>query len=59
MGTFAAACAEIGDFGEAVRWQKRSLADPAYRKMYGEATVSERLQLYEQGLPCRMPMHGG
>jgi Zn-dependent protease len=59
LGTFAAACAEDGDFGQAVRWQKRALADPAYRKKYGEAAVSERLRLYEQGLPCRLPIHGG
>ncbi len=59
LGTLAAACAEVGDFGQAVRWQKRALANPAYRKMYGDATVSDRLRLYEQGLPCRLPMQGG
>jgi Zn-dependent protease len=59
LGTLAAACAEVGDFDQAVRWQERALADPAYRKTYGEATVSGRLQLYEQGMPCRLPMHGG
>jgi tetratricopeptide (TPR) repeat protein len=59
LGTLAAACAEIGDFGQAVRWQERALSDPAYRQTYGEATVSGRLRLYEQGLPCRLPMHGG
>ena len=57
IGTLAAACAEVGDFVEAVRWQKRALADPAYRQMYGDATVSGRLRLYEQGLPCRLPLH--
>ena len=25
----------------------------------GEATVSDRLRLYQQGLPCRLPMPGG
>ena len=59
LGTLAAASAEVGDFVQAVRWQKRALADPTYRKKYGEATVSDRLQLYEQGLPCRLPLHGG
>jgi Zn-dependent protease len=59
LGTLAAACAEVGDFGQAVRWQERALADPAYRQTYGEATVSGRLRLYEQGLPCRLPMAGG
>jgi tetratricopeptide (TPR) repeat protein len=59
VGTLAAACAEVGDFDQAMRLQKRALADPAYRQMYGEATASGRLRLYEQGLPYRMPMHGG
>jgi Zn-dependent protease len=59
LGTLAAACAEIGDFAQALRWQKRALADPAYRKKYGEAMVSGRLRLYEQGLPFRLPVHGG
>ena len=59
LGTLAAACAEDGDFEQAVHWHKRALADPAYRTTYGEATVSERLRLYEQGLPYRLPTHGG
>ena len=59
IGTMAAACAEVGDFVQAVRWQKRALANPAYRQMYGDATVSGRLRLYEQGMPCRLPMHEG
>jgi Zn-dependent protease len=59
LGTLAAACAEVGDFDQAVRLQNRALADPAYRQKYGEATVSGRLRLYEQGLPCRIPMQGG
>src|SRR5262249_39390449 len=54
MGTFAAACAEVGDFDEAVRWQKKALADGAYRKQYGEETVTDRLRLYEQGSPFRL-----
>jgi Zn-dependent protease len=59
LGTFAAACAEVGDFDQAVRWHTRALANPAYRQAYGEAIVSDRLRLYEQGLPLRLPMHGG
>jgi Zn-dependent protease/Tfp pilus assembly protein PilF len=54
LGTFAAACAEIGDFDQAVRWQKKALADSAYRKQYGEETVTERLRLYEHGVPFRL-----
>ncbi len=59
LGTLAAACAEIGDFAQAMRWQERAVADPAYRQMYGEATVTGRMRLYEQGLPCRLPIQGG
>jgi Zn-dependent protease len=59
LGTFAAACAEVGDFGQAVRWQERALEDPKYRQVYGEATVTGRLRLYEQGLPCRLSRDGG
>jgi tetratricopeptide (TPR) repeat protein len=59
LGTLAAACAEVGDFVQAESWQKRALADPAYRKMFGEAALSDRLRLYEQGLPYRLPVHGG
>ena len=58
LGTLAAACAEVGDFDQAIHWQERALADPAYRQTYGEATVTERLHGYEQGVPCRLPMHG-
>jgi Zn-dependent protease len=59
LGTLAAACAEVGDFGQAVHWQERALADPSYPQRYGEATVSGRLKLYEQGVPYRLPVHGG
>jgi Zn-dependent protease len=59
LGTLAAACAEVGDFGQAVRWQERANADPTYRKTYGEETLSDRLRLYEQGMPFRLPLHGG
>jgi Zn-dependent protease len=53
LGTLAAACAEVGDFKQAVQLQSRANADPAYRQKYGEETVTGRLKLYEQGLPCR------
>jgi Zn-dependent protease len=59
LGTLAAAHAEVGDFGEAVRWQQRALADSAYRQTYGEEVVRARLRLYEQGLPFRLPAGGG
>jgi Zn-dependent protease len=54
IGTLAAACAEVGDFAQAVQLQQQAVADPAYRKKYGEAIVMDRLRLYEQGLPCRL-----
>ena len=59
VGTFAAASAEIGDFAQAVKWQKYALGDSAYRKAYGEQQVIDRMHLYEQGLPFRLPMGGG
>jgi Zn-dependent protease len=59
LGTLAAACAEVGDFDQAVNLQKRVLSDPAYCQTYGEATVLARLRLYEQSLPYRLPVQGG
>jgi Zn-dependent protease len=59
LGTLAAAYAEVGDFGQAVHWQERALADAGYRRTYGEDVVQDRLRLYEQGLPCRLPVAGG
>jgi tetratricopeptide (TPR) repeat protein len=59
LGTLAAAYAELGDFDQAVRLQKRALSDPTYRRTYGEAMVLDRLRLYEQGLPYRLPTQGG
>jgi|GEM_PF-645476 len=59
LGTLAAAHAEVGDFGQAVHWQQRALADRRYRQTYGEEAVRERLRLYEQGLPYRLPVQGG
>jgi Zn-dependent protease len=59
LGTLAAAFAEVGDFGQAVHWQERALADSGYRRKYGEEVVRDRLRLYEQGLPYRLPLGGG
>ncbi|HEV3446018.1 MAG TPA: site-2 protease family protein, partial [Gemmataceae bacterium] len=58
LGTLAAAHAEVGEFGQAVHWQQRVLADRRYRQTYGEEAVGERLRLYEQGLPYRLPVQG-
>ena len=59
LGTLAAACAEIGDFDQAVRLQQRAMSDPKYCQTFGEATVLARLRLYEQHLPYRLPLEGG
>jgi Zn-dependent protease len=59
LGTLAAAYAETGDFGQAIHWQERAIADAAYRRMIGDAAASERLKLYEQGYALRLPMTGG
>jgi Zn-dependent protease len=59
LGTLAAACAEAGNFQEAVRLQKQANSDPAYCKTHGEQAAVGRLRLYEQGLPFRMTGQGG
>jgi Zn-dependent protease len=59
LGTLAAAYAEVGDYGQAVHWQERALADSGYRRTYGEEAARDRLRLYEQGLPYRLPRQGG
>lgn len=48
----AAAYAEVGQFDEAIKWQKRVLEDAAYEKAHGD-DVRDRLRLYEQGQPYR------
>jgi Zn-dependent protease len=59
LGTLAAAHAEAGDFGQAVRYQERALGDPRYRATYGEEELRARLRLYEQGQVFRLPVQGG
>jgi Zn-dependent protease len=59
VATFAAASAEVGDFVQAVKWQKYALGDRAYCAKYGEQKAIDRLQLYEQGSPFRLPINGG
>jgi Zn-dependent protease len=58
LGTLAAACAEIGDFAQALDLQKRANADPKYWQTSGRSAI-ERMGLYEKGLPYRLPLQGG
>jgi tetratricopeptide (TPR) repeat protein len=46
LDTLAAAYAESGDFGEAVRWQEKALADPAFKAAEHKDAL-DRLALYK------------
>jgi tetratricopeptide (TPR) repeat protein len=50
--TLAAAFAEIGQFDEAVKWQKKALTDREYARSHAEMAPS-LLELYEQHKPYR------
>src|SRR5262249_27388319 len=52
VGTLAAACAEAGQFDEAVTWQKKAL-ELGSKDPEAEAAVRKRLQLYEERKPYR------
>jgi len=52
LDTLAAACAEAGDFKEAVVWQKKSL-ESAGLPADISGPAKERLQLYEAKKPFR------
>ena len=58
LGTLAAACAEVGDFTQALNLQDRANADPKYWQKFGPSAL-ERMRLYERGLPYRLPFQGG
>ena len=50
----AAAYAEAGQFDAAVKWEKRAIADPVFPSVAIDQ-ARERLKLYEQSKPFRMP----
>jgi hypothetical protein len=54
LATLAAACAEIGDFASAVRWQERAL-----ERVAAEGRIlkpeQDRLSLYKSAKPFRLP----
>jgi eukaryotic-like serine/threonine-protein kinase len=52
VDTLAAAYAEAGQFNEAIRYQKKALADPAYEARL-TPEVKRRLELYEHRKPSR------
>jgi nucleotide-binding universal stress UspA family protein len=52
LETLAAAYAEDGQFGEAIRWQRKALASPDYAAAQGEG-ARRKLELYAQGKPYR------
>jgi tetratricopeptide (TPR) repeat protein len=52
LATLAAAYAEIGEFDEAIHWQKRALQSPQYAREEGE-TARQRIKLFENRKPYR------
>jgi hypothetical protein len=57
LGTYAAACAEAGDFDEAVKWQRTSLASGLPDSDMESAR--QRLELYEQKKPFHQEQSEG
>jgi tetratricopeptide (TPR) repeat protein len=53
FSALAAAYAEVGDFKEAVKWQRKALASPDDFPKQVVEKMQGWLKLYEQGKPCR------
>ena len=53
--TLAAACAEAGQFADAVKWQKKALEHPEAFQAPELEQVKTRLKLYEAGKPYHEP----
>jgi tetratricopeptide (TPR) repeat protein len=52
LDTLAAACAEAGQFDDAVKWQQKALEDSEYAKEFG-AAAKIKLQMYKEKKPYR------
>ena len=52
--TMAMALAEVGQYGEAARWQRDAIVEAKKAGLSDMPRMAENLQLYEQGKPCRM-----
>jgi len=58
LDTLAAACAECGDYDEAVKWQKKALEAPNGLPAKEIKNARLRLQMYEKHQPYREGKHG-
>jgi tetratricopeptide (TPR) repeat protein len=55
IATLAAAYAELGQFDEAIKWQKKAIAMNKNPEERDRSQQQDRLNLYEAGLPFRDP----
>ena len=56
VATLAAACAERGEFEEAIKWQTKAMAMSQPAEERDQKDNDERLQLYRAGKPFVMKM---